>query len=118
MHELSVTKGLLETVLKEYDAARMGRILTINLAVGEMYDYEEKWLLYYIKKLTEGTENEAVFTDTALNMEKVPVSFLCGTCGKIFKPEKNAPVCPDCGGSNVRFKTGREFFVKSMEVEE
>jgi hydrogenase nickel incorporation protein HypA/HybF len=115
MHELSVTKGLIKTIMDRFDSTTMDKVLEVKLVMGGMYDYEEKWLQRYMHDLSEGTPLE----DATLKIEKKPISFKCRSCENIFEMElhgKGDVGCPNCGSYEYDMYTGREFYITSMEV--
>jgi len=49
----------------------------------------------------------------------MPVIFRCEVCGETFPVkirEIKDVVCPACGGEKAIFVSGREFFIKEIEV--
>lgn len=117
MHELAITKSLVKTVLAHFDPETMKAVKTVNLVMGGMNDYEEKWLEKYMNELAAGTPLEGA----ALHVKKIPVSFKCRKCDCVFPMElkgKGSVDCPECGSLEYDMYTGREFYVENMEVED
>lgn len=113
MHELSVTKGIVNTVLKSLPDDFAGKVTTINLILGAMYDYEEEWLEKYLCKLSEGTPIEGA----KLRIKKTDITFKCSECQEIFAPGDKVDVCcPKCESRMVKINTGREFYVDTIEI--
>ena len=117
MHELSITKSLVKTVLSRFDSETMQSIRAVNLVMGGMNDYEEQWLQKYMDRLSEGTPLEGA----VLHIKKVPVTFKCRKCGEVFPMDlkgTGSVACPGCKSLEYDMNTGREFFIESMEVED
>ncbi len=117
MHELSITKSLVKTVLSRFDDKTMKAVKSVTLVLGGMYDYEEKWLQRYMDELSVGTPLEGA----GLCVKKVPVTFKCRRCGFIFPMDlkgSGSVACRQCGSLEYDMHTGREFYVESMEVED
>ncbi|MGN0166301.1 MAG: hydrogenase maturation nickel metallochaperone HypA [Lachnospiraceae bacterium] len=116
MHELSITKSLVKTVLTRFDENTMKCIRAVNLVMGGMNDYEEAWLQKYMDELAKGTPLEGA----KLNITKLPISFRCRKCGEIFPMDLSGSdvACPGCGSLEYDMHTGREFYVENMEIEE
>ncbi len=115
MHELPVTENILKVVLRHADEARAQKVVSVSLRIGELSDIIEEWLQRYFDYLSKGTLAEGA----ALRVERMPVVFRCEGCGESFHVkirEVKDIVCPACGGGKATFVSGREFFIKDIEV--
>ena len=118
MHELSIVKNLVKTVLSRYTPAENEKIISVNVVMGEMHDYEEEWLTKYFVQMTAGT----VLDGAALKVERLPVKLCCRNCGAEFgngqdEGETILLACKNCGSNDIEIVNGREFYVKELEVE-
>jgi hydrogenase nickel incorporation protein HypA/HybF len=115
MHELPITENILKIVLRHAEEARAGKVVSVSLRIGELSDIIEEWLQRYFDYLSKGTLAEGA----ALRIERVPVIFRCEGCGESFPVkvrEVHDIVCPSCSGGKATFVSGREFFIKNIEV--
>jgi len=115
MHELPVTENILKVVLRHAEEAKAEKIVSVSLRIGELSDIIEEWLQRYFDYLSKDTPAEGA----ALRIERVPVIFRCEGCGESFPVkvrEVREIVCPSCGGGKAAFVSGREFFIKNIEV--
>ena len=115
MHELQVTERILDIVLKHAAGHEVSRIVRIHLRVGELSDLEDEWLQRYFDYLSRDTLAE----NAELAIEKVPIVVRCESCACSFEIQKDQlreAVCPDCGESGFRLVSGREYFIKNIEV--
>ena len=115
MHELQVTERILDIVLKHAAGHDVSRIVQIHLRVGELSDLEDEWLQRYFDYLSRGTLAE----NARLAIERVPIVMRCESCASSFELKKDRlqdALCPDCGESRFRLVSGREYFVKNIEV--
>lgn len=115
MHELPVTENILRIVLRHAEEAKADRVLSVSLRVGELSDIIDEWLQRYFDYLSRGTPAEGA----QLKIEKVPVVFCCESCGASFHVnirEIEKAICSICGGDRASLVSGREFFVKAIEV--
>ena len=115
MHELQVTERILDVVLKHASGHDVSRIVVIHLRIGELSDLEDEWLQRYFDYLSRDTLAE----NAELAIEKVPIVVRCDSCAGSFELKKDQlreAVCPDCGESGFRLVSGREYFVKNIEV--
>ncbi len=119
MHELSIIQSVIKTVLKNYRPEEDEKITSVSLVMGAMNDYEEYWMNRYFARASAGTALEGA----VLKLTVVPVSFRCLNCGRVFEMvreklfEASDVSCPCCKSLNYEMKTGREFYVKEIEVE-
>jgi hydrogenase nickel incorporation protein HypA/HybF len=115
MHELPVTENILKVVLRHAEEAKAGKVVRVSLRIGELSDIIEEWLQRYFDYLSKGTLAEGA----VLQVERTPVIFRCEDCGESF-PVKVREVhdiaWPSCGGGKATFVSGREFFIKNIEV--
>ncbi len=115
MHELPVTESILDIVLKHAENNNVKKIVTIYLGVGELSDLEDEWMQKYFEYLSKGTLAE----DARLSIERIPITMQCGTCSHVFTVEKKGLgkiQCPKCNAENCTLKSGREYYIKNMEV--
>ena len=113
MHELAVTKGILNVAL---DATRQngGKMITvIDLVVGELSSIVDDSVQFYFDILSQNTLAEGA----ALHFRRVPATAQCRACG--YQGEASVPLtplCPVCGSVRLQVSGGREFYVESIEV--
>ncbi len=115
MHELPITERILKIVLKHAERNAVSKVLTIRLGVGSLSDLEDDWLQHYFNYLGKGTVAEGA----RLDIERLPARALCDACSKTFDVPKGGirgMKCPACGGGNATLLSGREYFIKEMEV--
>ena len=115
MHELPIVQQILSTVLKHAAGQNVAKIAIIHLEVGELSDLENEWIQRYFDYLSKETPAEGA----RLEIQRIPIRLQCGKCSKIYVVEKNnidKAVCPDCGEKGGSLVSGREYYIKSMEV--
>ena len=113
MHELAITKSMLDIVLKEAEKAGSREVRIVNLVIGEMTGFVEDSVQFYFDFLSKGTPAEGA----VLSFTAVPIKAQCRSCGHSFKPKDSGWICPGCGGSGVDIVSGKELFVESIEVD-
>ena len=115
MHELQVTERILDVVLKHASGHDVSKIAVIHLRIGELSDLEDEWLQRYFDYLSKDT----LAANARLEIEKAPIVMRCESCAssmEVKKDELQKIVCADCGESRFRLVSGREYFVKNIEV--
>jgi len=113
MHELSVTQGMLDIVLRHAQQAGARRITHINLRIGDLSSIVDDSVQFYFDFISRGTIAEGA----QLVFQRVPATFHCRDCGNTFTPQARDFTCPHCGGMRVEVIAGNEFQVESIEVE-
>ena len=115
MHELPVTESILRVVLTYAGRHDVQKVTAINLEVGEMSDLETEWMQRYFEYIAK----DSIASEAKLHIDRKPVVMECEECKESFQVDiKKAGeiICPGCGGKNNRMVSGREYFVKSIEV--
>lgn len=115
MHELPVTERILDVVLSHAKRNNVQRVVGINLRVGELSDLENEWIQHYFSYLAKDT----VAADAKLNIERVPVVMSCTSCQHTFQvdiKEMKEIQCPECGSRKCSLISGKEYYIKDMEV--
>ena len=115
MHELPIIERILATVLKHAEGNKVNKIVAVHLQVGRLSDLEDEWMQRYFDYLTKDTLAEGA----KLKIERTPVQMKCNNCSKVYEidmDKMDVTVCPDCGEKKGTLVSGREYFIKSMEV--
>lgn len=115
MHELPVTESILKIVLAHAEKNDVRRVVTIHLQVGKLSDLEDEWMQRYFDYVSRGTPADGA----KLLIERTPIRLECSACAESYTVESRADIqkpCPCCGCTDVRLVSGREYFIKNMEV--
>jgi hydrogenase nickel incorporation protein HypA/HybF len=115
MHELPITKRILDIALAHARGRAVRRIVRIHLRIGDLSDLENEWIQRYFDHLSRGTLAE----NAQLAITRSPIVMRCRTCGRSFevgRTEWDRVRCPACGGSGIELVSGREYLVENMVV--
>ncbi|MDD5232343.1 MAG: hydrogenase maturation nickel metallochaperone HypA [Syntrophales bacterium] len=115
MHELAVTENILKTVLRHAEANGAQKVVAVNLRIGEMTDLVDEWVQRYFDYLSRDT----IARGAEVRIDRSPVMFRCEGCGITFRVrlgEQDRIVCPACSGGKSVLVSGREFFIRNIEV--
>jgi hydrogenase nickel incorporation protein HypA/HybF len=115
MHELQVTEKILDIVLKHAQANSVNKVLSIQLKIGDLSDLENEWVQRYFDYLSKDTLAE----NAKLKIERSPVVMKCDSCSNSFEvniKETKDIQCPDCGNKKCSLISGRDYYIKDMEV--
>lgn len=113
MHELAITEGIIEAAVPEAERHGAKRILEIRLKIGELSGVLPECIQEYFNIASRGTIAEGA----RLCVEKIPITILCRDCGYDGEIPKRKIHCPKCGSAEIKLKSGREYYVDSLEVE-
>ena len=113
MHELALTRSLIDLVEREAEKQGFTRTLEIRMKLGEYSGVVPETILDLFPQASQGTAAEGA----ALLFETLPGRFLCLSCGYEGGVERRAARCPLCGGAALKMTGGREFFIDSLKVE-
>ena len=110
MHEYGITQGIIETVSKYANSAKVKKIA---LVIGESSGILGESILLYFDIIAENT----VCENAVVEIETVKPLLKCKKCGAFFERKPFSFECV-CGGEGEPTEIGREFYIKHIEVEE
>jgi hydrogenase nickel incorporation protein HypA/HybF len=116
MHELSVTKNVLQLVIKHAEANKAHKVVGVQLEIGEMRDIIEDLMQKCFLYLARGTIAEGA----ELKIDVIPLTCICRICNEIFPVNVHKGFddlsCPKCEGTSLVPYTGQEFIIKAIDV--
>jgi len=113
MHELSVTRELLDIAINKAEEAGAKRINQISLVIGDMTTVIDDCIQFYFDLISQNT----IAQGAKLSFQRVPIQVKCRQCNNIFKPEAESWKCPHCSELDAEIINGREFYIDSLDVE-
>jgi len=116
MHELPVTESILQIVLKHALMNNVRQVMTVYLQIGRLSDLEDEWIQRYFDYLSKSTVAEGA----KLIIERMPIVVQCNACSTSYEAEAaklGDLICPNCGGKDSTLVSGREYYIKDMEVQ-
>lgn len=112
MHELSICRSI-STIVGDHAAGREVRI--VRLRVGKLRQIVPDTLVYCWALVTEKTP---LLAGSTLEIESIPATVRCLTCGHAHELTEVRFVCDACGADKVELATGEEFLITSLELAE
>ena len=113
MHELAITKGIIDIVESEQKKNSFERVLEISLSVGEFSGIIPQCIREFFPIAAAGTAAE----HAELIIDTIEATFQCFDCGYEGEVDRKAACCPKCQSQAIRMTRGREFFVEQIKVE-
>lgn len=111
MHEMSITRSIVETVQKEMDRAGLERLDRVKIRVGELTAVEPDVLRFCFDTAIKGTRIDGA----SLEIEEVPLTGRCRACGESFRITGFETRCPKCKGTDIERNGGTELDIISIE---
>lgn len=111
MHEMSITRSILEIVGREMTANSMSRLKKLKVRVGELTAVEPEALRFCFDAAIRDTR----FEGAALEIVEAPLTGRCAGCSNEFRITAFARKCPACGSTRVETVSGDELDIISME---
>jgi hydrogenase nickel incorporation protein HypA/HybF len=113
MHELPITEQIIKIAEEHCREAGAAQVTKIHLVIGENSGIVGSSIQMYFDVIAEGTLCEGA----QLFIEGVKPQLRCEKCGKHFERKRFSFQCPYCGGDGEPTPIGKEFYVKSVELE-
>jgi hydrogenase nickel incorporation protein HypA/HybF len=116
MHELPITESILNIVLKHAAKNNVRQVVAIHLRIGKLSDLEDEWIQHYFDYLSKGT----IAQGAKLIIERTPIILQCNSCKKSYEADMATigdTACPACGQTDSTLISGREYYIKDMEVQ-
>jgi hydrogenase nickel incorporation protein HypA/HybF len=111
LHELAIADSVVRIASRHADGRRVTKV---HLKVGHLRQVVPSALAFSFELVAQGTPAEGA----ELEMEEVPVTGKCRTCGAVSHPESFPLQCTSCGGLDLEILKGEELYVESLELEE
>jgi hydrogenase nickel incorporation protein HypA/HybF len=116
MHELPVIESILGIVLKHAKMNNVQKVLAVHLQIGKLSDLQDEWIQRYFDYLSKGTVAEGA----RVEIERTPIKVQCSSCATSYEigvEKLGDTACPKCGKKGGSLISGKEYFIKNMEVQ-
>ena len=117
MHELSLTKNILQMAERYAQANNATKVNTIFLRIGVLRDLEPGWVQRYFRYISKGT----IAQDAEILIMVEPVICKCNCCNNQFELDlkrvlNNEVLCPQCSTHDYDLVSGTEFIIQGIEI--
>ena len=117
MHELPLTKNILDTALRYARQTNSQKVVTIVLRLGALRDIKKEWIQHYFNYISRGTPAE----DAEILVIPDSIICHCRDCGKDFEINRDDYarediLCPNCSTQNYTLISGAMFRIEGIEV--
>jgi len=114
MHELSIAHEILRIVEEQISPEAHAQVRCVRLRIGTLTSVLPESLTFCFDALVDHTS----FRSARLEIEHVPLTLSCSSCGNVFTPEGWASCCPECESTSLKTIAGQELDVRSIELAE
>jgi hydrogenase nickel incorporation protein HypA/HybF len=114
MHELAIADSIFRTVLAEIDKNGYARVSSVGLRIGLLTDVVPEALTFGFGAIARGTPLE----HTSLEIERIPITGRCQSCGSENQIEPYLFVCPRCGSHDIDMIHGDELDIAYIEIDD
>lgn len=113
MHELSLAQSMVSELVDYIKKNSVKKVHAITIVIGKLSGAEKEPFEFAFPIAAEGTLLESAL----LNVEVQKAVILCNDCG--VKTTLDIPLfrCSSCSSKNIKLINGKEFLIKSMEIE-
>jgi hydrogenase nickel incorporation protein HypA/HybF len=111
VHELSIAEAIVAVAERN---AKGRRVAKVEVQVGHLRQVVPSSLEFAFELVTRGTSLDGA----ELEIEEVPTSVACRSCGAEGRVDELPFACPSCGGVDVDVTSGDELLVVALELEE
>jgi len=113
MHELSLAESMVRELTSYVEKEKIKKVVSVTVIMGKFSGVQKEPFEFAFPIVTEGT----VLEGCELNIELQPGVVKCDDCGKDTQLDVPLVKCSNCESRNVKFTHGKEFLIKSMEIE-
>ena len=111
MHELALAEAVVAIAAGHSHGRRVARV---ELEVGVLRQVVPEALAFSFELVAQGTAAEGA----ELALDEVPVRLACRVCAAETAVDAFPLACPRCGALEVDVKSGEEFQIVALELEE
>ena len=111
MHEVSLVRGVFRTLEEQFSSDEMSRLKTIKMKVGKLSNVEPILMQNAFQAVKADNPG---YEKVALEIDLIPITVECSTCGKTTEVEYYKFVC-DCGLPSNNVVTGTELLIHQVE---
>ena len=113
MHELSIVASLFEIMEEKALEKGSKKIISVKLQIGKLSGVVPEFLITAFDMYKKDT----IAHNAELEIEEVPLTIQCKTCGKTMTRDDFVYICLHCGSQDLKTLTGKELFLEKMELE-
>ncbi len=115
MHELSITKEILDIVLDAAGRNNARSVKIVNIELGQLSTFDEESISFYFEFLSKDTTAQGA----KLIFKRIPAAAKCKKCGSNFNlDDVFLSICPSCGSNEYEVISGDAVKVVNLNIED
>ncbi|OGV20932.1 MAG: hydrogenase maturation nickel metallochaperone HypA [Lentisphaerae bacterium GWF2_38_69] len=113
MHELSLAQSMVSELVSYIEKNNVKKVHQVTIVIGKLSGAEKEPFEFAFPIAAEGTLLETA--ELVVEIQKVVI--LCNECRSETTLDMPLMKCPSCSSRSVKIIKGKEFIIKSMEIE-
>lgn len=113
MHEMTIAMNIVDIICQKADEEKAVKVNSVELVIGELSGIMINSLEFCFEAACKNT----IADGAELKIDKIEAKAFCKSCKKDFKIESDFSPCPTCNDFNFELKTGKEFSIKSFNID-
>ena len=115
MHELSICKTIVDSILSELDVMdpKPKRLISARIVAGELRQIVPDFMQEAYRACTKETEIEG----SELEIKSAPIQGKCEECDWTGDLSSVSFKCASCGSPKVKMEGGMELYLDNLEIE-
>jgi len=114
MRELNAIQSILTKALLKARESNAKRIKSLQLAIGEISEFDQNSIQKHWDDLSQGTLAE----QAQLHFRLINAEVQCMACFMKYHPVDGKIHCPHCGSYGAKILSGEEFYLDSIELDD
>ena len=113
MHEIKIASEMADIIKNVAEKEHLKSVTVVNIKFGQMIQIVPDIFQFAFEEATRNT----IADGARLNLEILPVQFVCKKCNSTTGVKRMEFICPQCGSKEVVLIQGRETIIESIEGE-
>jgi hydrogenase nickel incorporation protein HypA/HybF len=116
MHEMALTKDIVDTVIEYAGKANATKVKAVFLNVGFARDVVDE----LFQSCFDFYARNTIAQGASIIINRIPVTMRCKECGTVFPinlADSDTWKCPVCSSHDYKSNTGMEFRIEGIQVE-
>lgn len=113
MHELALSRSIVDLIREQAAAQGFGRVRTVRLVIGALSHVDPDAIRFGFDAIARGS----VADGAVLEIERPPGEAFCMACETTVPLGDRGDPCPRCDGWQLVVTGGEDLRVKDLEVE-
>ncbi len=110
MHEHHAVQNLVNQAVEK---AGTKKVIKVCFGLGELVGFDDVSIGLYFEQMKSGTPLE----NAELEIKHYLPKLQCKDCSTVFEDPDRKFICPSCSSTSLTLKSGKEFFLESIETE-